>query len=174
MIHYNLVCAGGHDFDGWFPSSAAFDVQSERGLLDCPICSSKQVRRAVMAPRLSLGARGPAQQAGQEAGAEEVPAKVGPAKVGPAKVGVTAGEVAMAALPPMPDQVRAVLQRIRAEIEQKCDYVGPRFAREARAMHDGAKEPRPIYGETTPAEAEALAEDGIEVARVPWIPRADS
>jgi hypothetical protein len=73
----------------------------------------------------------------------------------------------------MPDQVRAVLQRLRAEVEKKCDYVGPDFAQEARLMHDGAKPARAIYGETTPEQAEALEEDGIAVSRIPWVPRAD-
>jgi hypothetical protein len=69
--------------------------------------------------------------------------------------------------------VRAVLQRIRAEVEQKCDYVGQRFAEEARAMHSGESKRRSIYGETTPDQAEALAEEGIDIARIPWVPRAD-
>jgi hypothetical protein len=73
----------------------------------------------------------------------------------------------------LPDEVRAVLQRLRAEVEQRCDYVGPRFADEARAMHHGEQPRRSIYGETTPDEAETLADEGIEVARIPWVPRAD-
>jgi hypothetical protein len=75
---------------------------------------------------------------------------------------------------PLPDQVRVALQRLRAEVEQKCTYVGGNFAEEARRMHEGEVPAKPIYGEATPAEAEALAEDGIDVARIPWVPRADS
>jgi hypothetical protein len=74
----------------------------------------------------------------------------------------------------MPDQVRAVLQRIRTEVEKTCEYVGPGFAETARQIHAGAAQRRPIYGEATRDEAAALAEDGIEVASVPWVPRADS
>ncbi len=81
--------------------------------------------------------------------------------------------MAVGGMPAVPDQVRAVLQRIRAEVEQKCDYVGPRFAEEARAIHEGAVPVRPIYGEATEEQAESLAEDGINVARIPWVPRAD-
>jgi hypothetical protein len=40
-------------------------------------------------------------------------------------------------------------------------------------MHRGESDKRGIYGETTPDEAEALAEEGIEVARMPWVPRAE-
>ena len=73
----------------------------------------------------------------------------------------------------MPDHVRAVFQRLRAEVEQNCDYVGDSFADEARRIHNGESDRRGIYGETTPDEAEALAEEGIEVSSIPWVPRAD-
>jgi hypothetical protein len=74
---------------------------------------------------------------------------------------------------PMPAQVMAMLQRLRAEVEKNCDYVGKDFAEEARKIHSGEAEARGIYGEASDAEAEALAEDGIDVARLPWVPRAD-
>ena len=162
MIHYDLVCGSGHAFDGWFAGIAAFDQQSSAGLLDCPICASRQVQRAIMAPRLSTGAAPPATPPAAGSAAER------------AAAGGDGVRTMVAGPPPVPAQLRAVLQRIRAEIEQKCDYVGPKFAEVARAIHEGAAPARPIYGESTPAEAEALADDGIEVARVPWIPRADS
>ena len=49
----------------------------------------------------------------------------------------------------------------------------PAFAQEARKIHSGESDKRGIYGETTPEEAEALKDEGIEVARLPWVPRAD-
>ena len=161
MIHYDLRCGAGHGFDGWFPSSAAFDKQASAGLLDCPVCASSDVSRAIMAPRLSRNVAAPvmpspAAEAQPDAGKAEAPT-----------------DVAVAVPPPLPDQLRAVLQRIRAEVEQKCDYVGPRFADTARAMHAGQTPPRPIYGEATPDQAEELADDGITVSRIPWVPRAD-
>jgi len=67
----------------------------------------------------------------------------------------------------------SMLQRMRAEVEKNCDYVGPGFAGEARKMHRGESEYRGIYGETTEEQAESLAEEGISVARIPWVPRAD-
>jgi hypothetical protein len=167
MIHYALRCGGGHEFDGWFKDSASFDLQADSGLLDCPICANTDVQRAMMAPRLRTGS--PA-----AAPAEPAPAPAAP----PADAAKTAPEPTKAvALPPsnqiLPDQVRAMLQRVRAEVEKNCEYVGPRFATAARRIHDGADPPRAIYGEATPDEAEMLAEDGIEVARIPWVPRAD-
>ena len=156
MIHYQLRCSADHAFDGWFRDSAAFDVQAERGLVECPACGDTRVNRALMAPRI--------------------------AKSRPVLDGKT-GEPAPAPVPEkpvadknavLPDKVRAALQRLRAEVERNCDYVGPDFAEEARRIHRGEADPRGIYGESTPEQADALAEDGIEVARIPWLPRSDS
>ncbi len=163
MIHYALRCDAGHEFDGWFRSSAAFDAQAAAGQLACPLCADTCVSRAMMAPRVSTGAVArPAESGPVTPGQQELPAQAGPAPA-----------MGVGGQPAMPDQLRATLQRIRAEVERKCDYVGPHFADTARAMHDGSQTPRPIYGETTPEQASALAEDGIEVTRIPWVPRAD-
>jgi hypothetical protein len=53
MIRYSLICEHGHDFEGWFGSSDAYDDQQGRGLLQCPMCASKAVRKAVMAPSVA-------------------------------------------------------------------------------------------------------------------------
>ena len=74
---------------------------------------------------------------------------------------------------PVPAQVVALLQRVRAEIEKNCDYVGKDFAEEARKIHRGESDRAGIYGEASAADTEALQEEGIEVARIPWVPRAD-
>ena len=167
MIHYALRCDAGHEFDGWFRGSAAFDAQAVAGLLACPLCASTRISRAMMAPRLSSGAASPASALPPAPAVQpDAPARSGPER-GPAP------GMSMGGLQAIPDQVRATLQRLRAEVERKCDYVGPHFADTARAMQDGSQAPRPIYGETTPEQAAGLAEDGIEVTRIPWVPRAD-
>ncbi|MGH7042137.1 MAG: DUF1178 family protein [Acetobacteraceae bacterium] len=74
---------------------------------------------------------------------------------------------------PIPDHMRAMLQKLRSEVERRCDYVGPRFAEEARRIHASDAPARGIYGETTQDQADALAEDGIGFSRIPWVPRAD-
>jgi hypothetical protein len=56
MIRYALVCDHEHEFEGWFGSSGDFDDQQARGLLDCPACGSKAVRKQIMAPAVA-GAR---------------------------------------------------------------------------------------------------------------------
>jgi hypothetical protein len=175
MIHYDLRCAEGHEFDGWFHSSTAFDQQATAGFLDCPVCASTIVSRAIMAPRLSFGAAPPPGEAKGPA-PEAPPAESADMSVNTGSM--PGGSQVLAtpsapALPVMPDGVRAVLQRLRAEVEKRCDYVGERFAAEARAMHHGEQPHRPIYGETTPDQAKRLSDEGIEVARIPWVPRAD-
>src|SRR5579883_675097 len=76
--------------------------------------------------------------------------------------------------PPSPEQIRRMLQQLRRHVETNCDYVGDRFAQEARRIHQGEAEARGIYGEATDDESRALAEEGIEVARIPWVPASDA
>ncbi len=159
MIHYDLLCGAQHRFDGWFRDSAAFDMQSENHLLECPVCGDVTVVRALMAPAVSRKGRRPQPQA-------DTPPPPAPVELGPNHPVVIAGTQ-------MPAQVRAALQRMRAEVEKACDYVGPRFAEEAVSMHRGETEKRAIYGETTSEQAEMLADEGVEIASIPWLPRAD-
>ena len=156
MIHYQLRCSQQHEFDGWFKDSAAFEQQAQRGLVDCPVCGDVKVTRALMAPAVTTRDAAPAERP------VPVPAPAAGAEAAP-----------VAAAGKMPAHIRAMLQRLRSEVEKNCDYVGPEFAEEARRMHRGESDKRGIYGETTPEQAELLAEDGIEVARIPWVPRAD-
>lgn len=58
-------------------------------------------------------------------------------------------------------------QKIRKEIEDKCDYVGDKFADEARAIHYGEKEARSIYGQATIGEAADLQDEGVSIAPLP-------
>ena len=154
MIHYQLRCQAEHGFDGWFRDSAAFHAQAQAGLLFCPVCGDAEVTRALMAPAVGKKREAPAQ----------VEAPAAPAAAPPAQP-VAGGS--------LPDGLRAMLQRMRAEVEKRCEYVGRDFAEEARRIHNGESAARGIYGEATVDEAERLAEDGIEVAKIPWVPRAD-
>jgi hypothetical protein len=53
MIRYGLACEHGHEFEGWFGSSADYDAQSERGLIACPVCDSRAVAKQIMAPAVA-------------------------------------------------------------------------------------------------------------------------
>ena len=155
MIHYQLRCSDSHEFDGWFKDSAAFDRQAKRGLVECPVCGDQRVERALMAPQL---------------------ARKGAVAVLPVRdVAKPPLEAApeTSATGRMPAKMRVMLQRLRAEVEKNCDYVGPAFADEVRKIHRGESDKRGVYGETTPEQAEALSDEGIEIAAIPWVPRAD-
>ena len=58
MIHYNLRCEAGHAFESWFQSSAAYESQEKRKLVNCPVCGSDKVERAIMAPQIVRARRG--------------------------------------------------------------------------------------------------------------------
>jgi len=146
MIHYQLRCGGEHAFDGWFKDSATFETQARQALIACPECGDTEIARALMAPALVARSRPTIDEAGRPQ---------------PGKAAI------------LPDAMRAALQRLRAEVEKRCDYVGSDFAEEARRIHRGESERTGIYGEAEPEQAEALAEEGIEIARIPWLPRAD-
>jgi hypothetical protein len=168
MIHYQLQCGDAHAFDGWFRDSAAFDDQARRGLLECPVCGERNVTRAMMAPALARKGRGKlrTETVVEAAAPEAASPPASPPSPQPGQMAVSGEQ--------MPAQLRAALQRMRREIERTSEYVGPAFATEARRIHEGESEARSIYGEATPEEAEALADDGVAVSRIPWLPRADS
>jgi hypothetical protein len=160
MIHYRLRCGAGHEFEGWFQDSAGFDKLAKVGLVECTVCGNTKVEKALMAPAVVSSrkkAKPPAPPPQPQASEAPPQQPTGPQ--------MAAG--------PMPAQVMAMLQRLRAEVEKNCDYVGKDFAEEARKIHTGEAEARGIYGEASDAEAEALADEGIDVARLPWVPRAD-
>jgi hypothetical protein len=73
-----------------------------------------------------------------------------------------------------PAQLRAALVEMRRQVEANCDYVGPRFAEEARRIHYGEADPHGIYGEASAEDASELADEGIKFGRIPWIGPTDA
>ncbi|HXQ53818.1 MAG TPA: DUF1178 family protein [Stellaceae bacterium] len=157
MILFKLKCSAEHEFDGWFRDNAAYDRQHARGEIACPECGDEAVEKAPMAPRLgrSRSDRGERQAEQRTEAAPAPPASP-------------------AAAPRNPAELRRALQELRKQVETNCDNVGPRFAEEARRMHRGEAPSRGIYGDATPAESQKLAEEGIEVACIPWVPPNDA
>ncbi len=143
MIRYDLRCSEGHAFEAWFGSAAAYDEQSARGLVSCALCGATKVEKALMAPGVPVK--------GNRREAQAAPMLSAPA----------------------PAEIVEKLAALRREIEAKSTWVGRRFAEEARAMHLGEAEARPIHGEATGEEAKALIEEGVPVAPLPFLPRRD-
>ncbi|HXJ00335.1 MAG TPA: DUF1178 family protein [Micropepsaceae bacterium] len=140
MITYNLACAMGHEFEGWFANSAAYDAQEAQSALSCPVCGDAHVKKAIMAPAVR----------------NSVTKAKGKTDVAPAD-----------AAAPDPQKLRQFMAGYRKFVEENADYVGPKFPEEARKIHYGEAEERHIYGESTLGEARELIEEGIAIAPVP-------
>jgi hypothetical protein len=167
MIRFSLRCANGHEFDSWFKDGATFDRMSGGGLVECPVCGDTHVAKALMTPAI-------AKPRGVKGRPEAAPLPAAAPVAAPTPAAPPPAEGPRLAAGPMPAQVLALLQRMRAEVEKNCDYVGGSFAEEARRIHHGEAEARGIYGEASDDEAEALRDEGIDVARLPWVPHSDS
>ncbi len=158
MIRYALRCDQNHDFESWFQSSTAYDSQRKRKLVTCPVCDSANVEKAVMAPRLAKKSNR-AKSGSAAAPAAQPP--VGPETSAPEQVSLISAQEL---------ELRTKLKELRDHIVSKADTVGDDFPTEARKMHYGDIEHRPIYGEASLGEAKALIDEGIEVAPLPGLP----
>ncbi|MDB2499082.1 DUF1178 family protein [Alphaproteobacteria bacterium] len=182
MIKYELICDLMHEFEGWFQTSAAFDAQNEAGFVTCPVCDSVTVRRALMTPNLAspkhrrddmrhlpaaetghhpgnqAGTITPSSQAtsGQTASAHVAAPKLDPPKLAPSQAAL--GEVI------------AQLHQLQRKIKSECRDVGTDFATEVRKMHYGDSAPENIYGHSSAEERESLADEGIDIVTLPWLP----
>jgi hypothetical protein len=155
MIRYTLRCDKDHSFESWFQSSIAYDTQVKRKLVSCPVCGSAKVDKAIMAPRI-VGKKG----------RDKAPAPVEAA----AEVATPAAVESTPLMMAQERELRAKIKELRDHIVKNADNVGERFPNEARKMHYGDIEHRPIYGEASPEEAKALIDEGVEVAPLPVLP----
>lgn len=148
---FDLQCDNGHLFEGWFGSHEDYDSQEARGLVTCPICQSGSVVKRLSAPHLNVGHFSDVQTT-------------------PSASASDANSRELAAPTPESGQLvqlqAAILQQMR-EFIRKTENVGDRFADEARRIHDGSADERPIRGVATSEEREALAEEGIAVVALP-------
>lgn len=158
MIRYRLVCHKKHEFESWFGSSSAYDRLAKKGQVECPDCGSKKVSKAMMSP--GVATRGRSKESREVA----VPVEQTPAVAPP----VPSPELVQRAQ--MQRQFLDLMRQVRAEVEQKAEYVGPKFADEARKIHHKEAEARGIWGEATLAEARELVEDGIDCLPLPRLP----
>jgi hypothetical protein len=148
MMKFSLICGEDHEFESWFSGNDAYEKLVTAGQVICPHCGSTDVEKALMAPRLSSTA------------------KKGKQEVLPPEQAKTAM--------PMEAKVRAALHELRRVVEDNCDYVGDKFADEALKIHKGEADARGIYGEATAEDHEKLADEGVEVQAIPWLPKSDA
>ena len=144
MIVFDLHCANGHRFEGWFGSSGDFADQQDRGLVSCPECASLEVSKAPMAPAVP------------RKGNQQVDTTDN-------RTPMTSGEI--------PPEVRKAMKAL-AEAQKKAlaqsKWVGDDFAEQSRAMHYGEKDLEAIHGKATLKEAKELLDEGIDVAPLPF------
>jgi len=144
MIIFDLACARGHRFEGWFASGEVFEQQQAGGHVRCPVCDAAEVARLPSAHvAVSKGGR-----AAVSAPAASPPPTPAPTQDAPAV---------------MPAEVIAKLR----EIVRGTENVGPRFPEEARRIHYNEAPARPIRGQASPEEADSLREEGIDFAPLP-------
>jgi hypothetical protein len=137
VINYALVCDDGHKFDAWFKSVDAYDAQSARGIVTCPVCMSSKIGKQMMAPAIS------------RSGSEKISLSIGH---------------------PEHAQLRAAMKALRQKVVSEADYVGDKFADEARKIHLKEIDPRGIYGEATRDEVAELIDEGVDFMPLPNLP----
>jgi hypothetical protein len=182
MIRYALKCSQDHSFESWFQSGGAFEALNAAGHVQCPLCGSAEVKKAIMAPRVRparSAAVAPAEHADpapERAGAAtdaNNTAREGAGPDQPASLSVVQTRTAGALSAPG-SEIEAALQQLRRKVEENSEYVGKGFASEARAMHLGEAPERAIFGEARADEARELIEDGIAVVPLPFLPGRNS
>lgn len=155
MIQYALACDKGHTFESWFQNSAAYDKQAKRKLIECPLCGSLKVEKAIMAPRLARKDKSTSIAVREEASPAEA---------------ATPDSSPVAMISPQEHEFRKKLKELRDHLTANADNVGKRFPEEARKMHYGETEHRSIYGEASAEDARELHEEGIAFHPLPVLP----
>jgi hypothetical protein len=148
MIVFDLLCADGHRFEGWFASAADFASQNERRLVACPACSSVAVERIPSATRTNPGAQPPTPQL-EPGQPQKTPDMEGKDPFAIAQI---------------------LYSRMLDELLTKSEDVGKQFPEEARRIHYKEAPARAIRGQATQEEHDELVDEGIPVARLPLPP----
>lgn len=143
MIRYDLQCEKGHEFDGWFSNSGAYDQQVKRHLVECVVCGSAKIAKQIMAPG--------------------IPAKAN-------RKSEVATPMVAGSVDPRAQMMLQMMREFRAHVEKTTENVGTNFAEEARKIHYNETKQRGIIGHATPDEARELVEEGIEVHPLPVLP----
>ena len=150
MKVFDLRCAHEHTFEGWFGSEDDYLSQQARGLVSCPVCGDTAIVRMPSAPRLNLsGATSRADATPAAASAQANPRAAGP-------------EVTEARR-----ELQTLWMKAVRHVMANTEDVGANFAEEARKIHYQEAPERNIRGTTSPEEAQALADEGIDILSLP-------
>ncbi|UVA81373.1 DUF1178 family protein [Pandoraea commovens] len=151
MKVFDLRCAHEHTFEGWFGSEDDYLSQQSRGLVSCPVCGDTAVVRMPSAPRLNLsGTTSRAETSATQASGSPVRADALPPEVAQAQ-----------------RQLQTLWMKAVRHVIANTEDVGNQFAEEARKIHYQEAPERNIRGTTSREEAEALADEGIDIMSLP-------
>lgn len=179
MVKFSLLCGQAHGFEAWFQSNESFEQQKDAGQILCPHCASTDVRKALMAPNLASPKTRARQNlpneisdaqslpASDKANGLPVPTAATEGKTDPQPVIQSEGPAKL----PNIEQMTQMVRQMHRMVVDNCTNVGSKFADEARKMHQGETEAKPIYGTSTAEEREALADEGIPFAQLPDLPK---
>ena len=156
MIRFSLQCDKDHAFEGWFASNDAFDDQAASGIVECPLCGSTRVEKALMAPNVVTARKAARLESTQEpSDAKETTVQL---------------PVAPMVLAPEQNEILNKLQELSRQVRANTENVGKDFAEEARKIHFGEIAPRGIYGEASADDVQSLIEDGVAIAPLAPLP----
>jgi hypothetical protein len=148
VIRYTLICDTGHTFESWFQNSRASAGQLKRGLVACPVCDSKKVSKAIMAPAVARPSR--------------------------KKKHVASDPQPVALISEKEQETRKLLKALHDYVKKNAEHVGEKFPKLARQMHYEEIPARSIYGEAKPDEVRELLEEGVDVAPLPPLPHKNN
>jgi hypothetical protein len=144
MIVFDLLCGGGHRFEGWFNSAADFSAQKKHRILECPTCGTAKVDRVPSAARLNFGVQEKAKA--------------------PEKTPEMEGKDPFAI-------AQMLYSKMIDELLTRSEDVGTKFPEKARDIFYEREAVRPIRGQATEEEHEDLLAEGIPVSRFPIPPK---
>lgn len=137
MIAFDLCCSIGHTFEGWFEDSASFDYQSENGLIACPVCDDKNVKKLLSPVVIRKNSGSGAIPSPQVSLEESIKA------------------------------LEQIGRQLKDFVEKNFEDVGTDFTREALKMHYGVSEPRNIRGISSESDEEVMKKEGIAFFKLP-------
>lgn len=145
MVIYDLTCDNSHGFEGWFSGPDNFQEQHSQNQIACPVCGSTAITKLPHTCAVHMKR-------------EEAPAPA-----------ARRSEPAT----PTPEQFKEALIQVHHHVRNNFEDVGAHFAQEARRIHEGETDERPIHGTATVEEREALDDNGVPYTMLPK-PELDS
>ena len=162
MRVFNLACAQGHAFEGWFSSGDDYERQQASSMIACPVCDSTTIEKKLSAPAVLRG--GVSRTSAFEEHAHKEAATSQPDESAKTTPVVSNAMNELMAHP----RFAELRQELAKHVRENTVNVGENFAEEARAMHYNEKPHKNIRGHASREETLELLEEGIEIMPIPF------